>query len=162
MLEITIKASGDYTALLQHIKPGGRVLVDGPHGKFTLQPAASQPLLMIAGGVGITPLYSMLQAVSSDQPITLIYGCKSERDKLFRSQLDELAKTNNLEIKYVYSNPKVGPGQYIDSSILKQVKELNNRQIFLCGPVPMMDSVTTELLQLGVNQQNIHSERFDY
>jgi predicted ferric reductase len=169
-ISFTIKESGDFTKTIGRVKTGDRATVDGPYGRFShvLHGAGNDDLLLIAGGVGITPLLSMLRfmADSGDtRSVTLVWGNKTERDILFRSEIEALTGTmRDFQVHHVLSNQEdwAGPKGYITADLLGKLLgdgELN-RRVFLCGPPVMMDLVSKALRELGVPRRRIHSERF--
>lgn len=163
-LDVTIKASGDYTKLLSKIKVGTPVLVDGPHGKFTLSKTNRKKLLMIAGGVGITPILSILGEISKsgDYDVLLLNGCKNSDEIIFKNELQNINNRHGTKIDYLFSEQPGKEPQFIDSEYLQNITDLLERAVFLCGPIPMMNAVTSNLIDLGVSKKDIHSERFDY
>ena len=118
---------------------------------------------MIAGGVGITPLYSMLSNLQATDgyDVLMFNGCKNDQEIIFKDGLADLAEQPHIKIIDVFSE-QAGKPQLIDAERLKTVPDLASREVFICGPVPMMNNVTADLLELGVPKKNIHSERFDY
>lgn len=161
-LDVTIKASGDYTKILPRAKVGSAVIVDGPHGKFTLAKARSKKLLMIAGGVGITPIYSMLKNIDfTDYDVELLYACRSTEDIIFDAELNELSAKGLKRVCYLSEEPGK-PKSTINNDVLKGISDLRERDIFLCGPPAMMQALTNNLNALNVPKKQIHSERFDY
>ncbi len=159
-LRVSAKAVGDYTATLPQLKPGTRVLVDGPYGRFTLAKATSSKLLFIAGGIGITPLRAMLgQAAGGDADTALLYAARTADDVALKHELEQLVRKRH----YVLSDEqKSGYEQgFVTAELIQRlVPDATEREVFLCGPVPMMDAVTRELTQLGVPKRKIYTERF--
>jgi len=117
---------------------------------------------MIAGGVGVTPIYSLLKEIPADYHVVLLYACRSSDDVLFRDAIDDLARDKNITVNYYYSQQPGASAQYIDKAVLGEVQDLAAHDVFLCGPPAMMDSITDLLVNLGVPKKHIYSERFDY
>ena len=161
-LRFSVKIEGNYTTDLQAAAIGSRVWVDGPHGRFVYNRATSKKLLMIAGGVGVTPIYSLLKEIPADYHVVLLYACRSSDDVLFRDAIDDLARDKNITVNYYYSQQPGASAQYIDKAVLGEVQDLAAHDVFLCGPPAMMDSITDLLVNLGVPKKHIYSERFDY
>ena len=167
----TIKASGDFTARIGEFRAGDWATVDGPYGLFShLTGAPTGPLVMIAGGIGITPILSMLRHVAAtgdDRPVTLIWGNRREEDIVYRQELDSLAAGRmNLRIHHVLSEQESWPGStgFVDAPLLGRVLaggELAG-QVFLCGPPVMMASVSRSLRSMNVPRRRIHTERFAF
>jgi predicted ferric reductase len=165
-LQATIKQSGDYTNTIDQTRPGDRAHIEAPFGRFSFAFHQAESFLFIAGGVGITPIMSMLRALADtgdDRPALLIYGNRTERDIIFREELDAL--TGNVTVAHVLSEPDEnwgGLAGYVTKEIIQeQAGELLDRaDVFLCGPPPMMDKVVAALRGLGVPRGRIHFERF--
>ena len=125
---------------------------------------------MIAGGIGITPILSMLRhmaATGDDRPVTLIWGNRREDDIVYRQQLEALAAgPMNLRIHHVLSEQESWPGLtgFVDAPLLGRVlsDEQLRGQVFLCGPPVMMASVGRALRSMNVPRRRIHTERFAF
>ena len=169
-LRFTIKASGDFTARIGEFHAGDWATVDGPYGLFSHLARAPQtgPLVMIAGGIGITPILSMLghmAATGDDRPVTLIWGNRRQEDIVYRQDLDALAAGRmNLQIHHVLSEQEgwAGPTGFVDAPLLGRLLTADQLggHVFLCGPPAMMASVRRALRRLGVPMPRIHTERF--
>ncbi len=165
-LRLTAKAVGDFTRLLQDLKPGAPVIIDGPHGNFGMSVAEKRPPLFVAGGIGITPLRAMIEALpkQSSAPI-LIYAARTKVDLALRSELESLLAERGGTVQYVLSEDS-GAGFHqgiVDASLLtKIVPEVALREVFLCGPPSMMKAVRKTLKSLGVPPGRIHTERFAF
>ena len=167
----TIKSVGDFTRTIPQTRPGDTAEVLGPFGRFSYllepEPAA---LVFIAGGIGITPLMSMirhLRDTEADRDVLLIYGNRREDDIVFRDELDAVAAGGRprLRIVHVLSDPDeswTGPTGYVTRSLLAEHvgDEPASRAYYLCGPPPMMERVRAGLRRIGVPKRRIHWERF--
>lgn len=165
-LRLTIKQLGDFTKRISQLKDGTPVLIDGPHGIFTASNARSEKVLMIAGGIGITPVRSVAEEmVSAGRDIVLIYGNRNSKSIVFRKELDELAAkaAGRIKVVHVMSDEPGWQGEKgrIDRErIQRLVPDLADRDVFLCGPPVMMDSIRAILISLNVPSSRIHYERF--
>ena len=166
-MEISIKELGDFTALLQKVKVGTKVFIEGPFGRFTLDddtPGA----VFIMGGIGVTPAISILRSLrdrSDHRPMLLIYGNSNWNETAFRTELDELQRTINLQVVHVLEEPPSGwEGEtgFIDADVLKRyiAEHHRNCSFYLCGPEPLMDAVEPALKEIGIPQWLIRAERF--
>lgn len=162
-LRLTIRAVGDYTAAIRRLKPGTSVLLSGPFGRFTQELAQTDKRLFVAGGVGITPLRSLAEeSVTNGQDSVLVYGNKTPDDVPLKSELDALGK-QGLKLHYVYSEASVKGSAhgFVDAErLLQLVPDIQRRDIYLCGPPPMMASLVHDLLKCGVQPERLHYERF--
>jgi predicted ferric reductase len=171
-LAFTIKELGNFTATIKTMQPGQKVFLDGPFGHFSVDrhPHARQ-FAFIAGGVGITPMMSMLRTLADrgdQRPLLLIYANKDWESVIFREELDELKNTLPLKIVHVLEkSPPSWTGEtgFITRAILERYlpKDLprNTLEVFICGPQPMMNAVEKALNALGVPFGDFHSERFN-
>lgn len=171
-LAFTIKELGDFTSTIKTLQPGQKVFLDGPYGAFSIDRHSHSPqFAFIAGGVGITPVMSMLRTLADRgdrRPLLLIYANKDWESVIFREEIDELKSVLDLEVVHVLQNaPPEWNGEtgFVSQSLLDRYlpkqKMRNTIEIFICGPQPMMDAVEAALLRIGVSIGDFHSERFN-
>lgn len=169
-LEFTIKELGDFTRTIGQVPPGSRAYLEGPFGAFDIDVNASDETVFIAGGIGITPIMSMLKTLLDRgdlRPLVLIYAANRREDILFWEELEELRRHLNLRITYVLAHPEEGwdgeKGFITDEMLARYLPSPENRtcEYFVCGPEPMMNIVEQALLSRGIPLRNIHAERFD-
>jgi predicted ferric reductase len=167
-LEFGIKELGDFSGRIGHVPVGTRVLVDGPHGSFSCDFHEGQELLLIAGGIGISPILSMLRTLADRgdrRPVTLVYACSNWGRAAFRAEITELGQRLVLRTVYVLEEGHEGwsgPVGYVTREVLAPLVAgaVSGRQTFLCGPDAMMVVVERLLLECGVPPSRIHMERF--
>jgi predicted ferric reductase len=167
---MTIRELGDFTATVKDVRPGQRAYLDGPYGAFTVDHHRSPGYVFIAGGVGITPVMSMLRTLAdrgNDQPLLLIYANRAWEDAIFREELEELKRRLRLTIVHVLEQPPAGwPDEsgMVTAEMLKRhlPADRNSRDYFICGPDRMMDAAERALTDLGVSLAYIHSERYNF
>jgi predicted ferric reductase len=145
-LRITVKGLGDYTTSLRDVRPGTRVIVEGPFGGFR---AAGRRVALIAGGVGITPVRALLEDLPGD--IAVIYRASREDEVILRAELDELAGRRGADLHYVVGGEPLSPER-----LLELVPDLAERDIFVCGPPAMTEAVRAT----GVPRRHLYVERF--
>ncbi|MGW2717325.1 ferredoxin reductase family protein [Streptomyces sp. NPDC001492] len=155
-LRLTAKAAGDGSAALRHVKVGTRVFAEGPYGAFTTLHRTKPASLLIAGGVGVTPIRAILEDVEGHAVV--IYRVASDRDAVLYDELRELAVAKGAELHLVTGPPV--PDKLAPSELARLVPDIGDRDVFLCGPPPMMNAVLRSLGELGVPKQQIHFERF--
>jgi predicted ferric reductase len=167
-VSFTIKESGDYTARIGETPEGAEAIVEAPWGQFCHLRHGGDRLVMIAGGVGITPILSILRymaAQGDDRPITLVWGNRTEADIFFAEELEQLQQQLDLRVLHVLSEQPDYDGEtgYVDADLLRSNLngELDDADVYLCGPTPMMDMVADALADLGVEGSRVHSERFE-
>jgi predicted ferric reductase len=163
-IRLSVKAVGDYTRAIQSIKPGIKVLIEGPYGIFTSRLAKKDKFLLIAGGIGITPIISLAQELSAkNKDIALLYGNRRERDIVFLDELSALAGSSRMGTKHVLSrekNESYEHGFIDDEKIKRLVPDFMDREIYVCGPPVMMLPLVQKLKILGIKTANLHYERF--
>lgn len=166
-LRFSVKRSGDFTARLHAgLKPGTPVVVDGPYGVFTAARLLSGRALLVAGGIGITPLRAMLEKfAASGTDAVLVFSNRTRKDMVFAGELSELEKKGGLRTVHVLSEDKDWPGEKgrVDAAMLRRlVPDLGERDAFLCGPPPMMAALDAGLRGLGIPGERIHYEKFSF
>ncbi|WP_367320204.1 ferric reductase-like transmembrane domain-containing protein [Streptomyces sp. HUAS ZL42] len=155
-LRLTAKAAGAGSAGLRHLKPGTRVFAEGPYGAFTTMHRTRPEALLIAGGVGVTPIRALLEELHGHAVV--IYRVGAERDAVLYDELRELAHAKGAELHLVTGPPV--PDRLAPSELVKLVPDIAERDVFLCGPPPMMNAVLGSLRELDVPKPQIHFERF--
>ena len=164
-LRLTIKDLGDDTKGLQRLRVGTRVLVEGPYGVLTAARRTRQRVLLVACGIGIAPLRALLEdlpAVPGD--LTLIYRARRAEDLVFRGEIDTLARLRGAAVHYIVGQRgRDLPADPLEARVLASlVPDVPDRDVYLCGPVAMMDAVRQSLRSLGVPARQIHWESFAY
>jgi predicted ferric reductase len=164
-LRITVKDVGDHTRALQHLKPGTQVFAEGPYGTFTAERRRRPRVLLIAGGIGITPLRALLDELGGDaRGVTLVYRVIGHEDVAFARELDRLATDGKLEL-HILSGSDIGDDQTDQlgvPALARLVPDLRRRDVFVCGPPGLIDAVCPRLRRLGVPRRQIHFERFEF
>lgn len=171
--EMSIKNLGAFTAAIQKMEPGQVVFVDGPYGNFSIDryPEAER-LIFIPGGIGVTPIISMMRTMvdrGDQRPIILFY-CNLTWDSVtFREEMIDLQKKLNMKVVYTIEHPPEyweGESGFLNAEILEKYLapgwKGKGTEIFLCGPMPMMNAVENALLQVGFDGKNIHTERYAF
>jgi predicted ferric reductase len=159
-IRVSVKSSGDYTSKIGNIQSGTKAFIEGPLGKFTASIARNEKILFIAGGIGITPIRALAEVLSKKgREMVLLYGNKTPDDVVFKSELERMID----KIYYIFSVKGEGEKGYIDDEkITRLVPDFRERDVYLCGPPIMMESVAATLRKLGVDRCFIHYEKFSY
>lgn len=170
--EFTIRHSGDFTRTLRMLPPGSPVWVDGPHGAFTSDIGICEGFVLIAGGVGITPMMSMLRTAADradPRPYRLLVVARSPEDLLFRAELGSLRHRLDLEVTEVLRRPLHGwdghtgdLGVSLLAMVLGTVERPDHLDWFLCGPPGLVDDALAVLDVLDVAPARIRTELFDF
>jgi predicted ferric reductase len=162
-LRLTVKAVGDGSGDVQRLVPGTRVVAEGPYGIFTAERRSRAGVLLVAGGVGITPLRALLEELGGRGSVTLLYRASSWDDVLFRAEIDELIRARRGTVHYLVGRRGTAglPDDPLSARSLRGLApDVRERDVFLCGPPGLVHSVCASLRELGVPDAQIHHERF--
>ena len=159
-LKITVKNLGDFTSTLKNLKLNDIVIVDGPYGDFSYNNFISKDQIWIAGGIGITPFYSMAMSLESEYKVDLYYSVREKMEAVYVKKLIDLSQRNsNFRFK-LWSAKDRG---YINSeSVMNLSSGLVGKEIFLCGPSIFMESLKDQFVKIGVDIKDIHYEDFSF
>ena len=169
-IEFAIRELGDWSGtVVPNLAPGTRIWVDGAFGAFTTERKAAQGFVMIAGGIGIVPMRSMLLTMrdrDDRRHVLLIYAAHDPARMPFRDEFEGLRTSMALDIVDVLEAPPPGwNGErgYVTAELLKRhlPKQFRRYHFFVCGPPAMMDAVEEALVDAGAPAASIDSERFN-
>jgi predicted ferric reductase len=165
LMRITVKANGDHSGSLARLRPGTRIIAEGPYGAFT--PAMNgRRVLLIAGGVGITPIRAMFAALPKRMQadgITLLYRASHHRDVVFSRELGAIAADRNAELRYLIgSREELGYDPLDAEHLRRAVPGLHRYEAYVCGPAGMTRAAVKSLAAGGVPRRRIHRESFDF
>jgi predicted ferric reductase len=159
-LRITVKAVGDHSSRLADVPVGTRVVAEGPFGVFTGAVRRRAKVLLIAGGIGITPVRALVEEMHGD--LVVLYRAMAESDLVFRRELDELAAARDIRLRYVVGDHATEDGaRLLTAAHLRElVPDIEDRDVYVCGPPAMTDVAVREVRGAGVSRRHIHAERF--
>ncbi|MDQ0224322.1 NO-inducible flavohemoprotein [Metabacillus niabensis] len=178
-LRISVKKEGENPTTLgkvsnylhDHIGEGDEIEVTAPAGDFVLD-TTDAPLYLISGGVGITPMMSMLKRTADEQkdrPVTFIHAAKNSDVQAFNEEVDEaLSKLSQARKYLIFENPSEADREnnrfdaegFLDEEKLKALVTDTNASFYVCGPVAFMKNTIENLANIGVKEENIHFEFF--
>ncbi|MDI1466225.1 ferredoxin reductase family protein [Catellatospora sp. KI3] len=170
-LRFTFRSGGDDGARLAAAAPGTAVLVEGPFGMLTEARGRGGAVLLMAAGIGITPMRALLEGMAVGGELTLIYRARTERELVLRAELDEIAARRGARVIYLPGSPPPGRVSCLTAELAARadhevladlVPGLAERDVFLCGPPPWMDAARAALRAAGVPARRVHSERFGW
>jgi predicted ferric reductase len=169
MLRITVKDLGDHSRALTRLRPGTRVIAEGPYGAFTAtggratggRAVQASGALLVAGGVGITPLRALFATLPG--PVTLIYRASNEHDLVFRQELDAIAAARGATVHYIAGSRAELGGDPLSPAVLRSlVPGLADLEAYVCGPTGMTAAAVEALQAAGVPRRHIHHESFEF
>jgi predicted ferric reductase len=153
---------GRHSNQLKTLLAGTRVFVEGPYGALTSQQAHHRSAVLIAGGVGITPLRALFETLPATD-ITLLYRASSQADLVLSEELNTIARQRHATVHYLTGHRRPGDADPLSAESLRRLLgNLREHDIYLCGPPGMTASVRRALHELGVDDADIHEETFTF
>lgn len=159
-LRITVKEAGGHSAALARLRPGTRVWAEGPYGAFTAARRRSRKVLLLGGGVGITPLRALFETLPGE--VTLIYRARRPEDLALRAELDAIAAARGAVVHYVVDEPAAYFSPLTAHALSGLVPDLAAHEVYLCGPPGMTNAAKRALRGAGVPRRHIHHESFEF
>jgi predicted ferric reductase len=163
-LRITVKALGDHSRLLPLLQPGTRVVAEGPYGALTAARRTRRKVLLIAGGVGVTPvraLFETLPAAPGD--LTLVYRAGRHTDVVFRDELAKIAAARGARLHVVVGHrTDLGHDPLSAPALTRSVPDLRDHDVYVCGPAGMTAATIHALREAKVPRRHIHHESFEF
>lgn len=179
-VRITVKALGDGSHVLAGVRPGTRVLVEGPYGSMTADRRIRRDVLLIGAGVGITPLRALAEHVAVEPPspdwdgtrspaVTILHRIPRPEHATFAAEWAALARSARVRVvpligrRSLHSSFFPGP-RWVDpvAALQRLVPDITAREVYLCGPRPFMAQAQEAVLAAGVPRRHIHAERFGW
>ena len=174
---ISVKRDGQVSRHLHaQLQEGDRIEVRAPAGDFMLDETSSRPVVLLAGGVGITPMIAMLRHMVYEglrkqrmRPATLFYAARSKNDRAFDEELAQLVAAGKGAIKVVrvlgattdaIEGRDFDAAGRIDMALLARSLPFGDYEFYLCGPPPFMQSLYDGLRGYGIGDERIHAEAF--
>jgi ferredoxin-NADP reductase/DMSO/TMAO reductase YedYZ heme-binding membrane subunit len=164
LLRITVKDFGEHSAALTRLRPGTRVLTEGPYGALTAARRSSRKVLLIAGGIGITPLRALFETLPARPgELTLIYRASRDAEVVFRDELTAIARQRRARL-HLITGPRteLGYDPLSAPALTANIPDLRQYDVYLCGPDPMTAALTRTLRAAKVPHRRIHRESFEF
>jgi predicted ferric reductase len=163
LLRFTVKALGDHSAQLQRVRRGTRVFAEGPYGALTPDRRTRRKVLLLAGGIGVTPLRALFETIpAANGDLTLIYRANSKRDIVFRDEFDAIASWRQARVTYSIGRPGADDDPFVGRRLLALVPDARDHDVYLCGPPGMVAAAKAALRRVGVSRRHIHTESFEF
>lgn len=168
-IRFTIGNRGDDTALIQNIKPGTRVILEGPYGVFTEVVRTQPKVLLMAAGIGVAPIRALVASMAAKPgDVNVLYRVRDVNDAALLEELQEICDTRGFTLK-ISDGPTAKERASLSreqleqrerDAILEIAPDVAQNDVFICGPIPWSRSVEKTLYKLGVPKESIHSEEF--
>lgn len=172
-LRITVRELGDHSSRLPELRPGTRVLIEGPYGAFTTDRRSHRRVALLAAGIGITPVRALAEELTSEYhsrpgEITLVYRADRADQLALADELRQLARETGLVLHLLVGPPvtgswlprEVSAGRTDGQALASVVPDIDRHDVYVCGPERWMDLVHRSLAEAGVPRGQIHDERF--
>lgn len=160
-LRLSVKGLGDYTNILSRLAPGVTAEIEGAYGKFTYTNVNNHNQIWIGGGIGITPFISMAKDLADkDHHVDLYYTVKTTSEVVDWQALYDMAVQKNGQFRVI---PYIGDQQqeHLNADYIEKTSGgLKGKDIFICGPPGMMQSLRKQFKDKGIPGTSIHSEEF--
>jgi ferredoxin-NADP reductase len=161
-LRVTVKDLGDHSRSLAFLKRGTRVFVEGPYGAFTAGRATRPHVVMVGGGVGITPIRALMDEFKNGVQMDVIYRVSRKEDLVLKEELDYLQANSGgtIRVHYLVGSRKDHP---MDAAALQKLApRVADSDIYICGPGPLVETVKKAAEDLGVPKNRFHDEAFAF
>ncbi len=157
-LRLTAKAVGEDSRALRDLPVGARVFAEGPYGAFTTMNRTKPDVLLIAGGIGVTPIRSLLEEV--DGHVVVLHRARTEADAVLLPEIQELAAARGGQVHLLTGRTAGGPPPFGPDNLVALVPDIAERDVYVCGPPVMATAVLRSLREVGVPSRQVHAERF--
>ncbi|WP_328708092.1 ferredoxin reductase family protein [Streptomyces mesophilus] len=162
-LRITVKAAGNHTRRMRRLRPGTRVLATGPFGALTAHRRTRRKVLLLAGGVGITPMRALFETLPGGPgDLTLLYRANNAAQLVLRDELEAIAADRQAALHYLLGPSDASFDPLAPQALRNLVPDLAEHDVYLCGPPRMAEAATAALIRAGVPEQHIHAENFTF
>jgi ferredoxin-NADP reductase len=153
-LRLTVKGIGDYSSAVARLRPGTRVAIEGPYGAFTTHARRRSKVVLIAGGIGVTAIRSLLEDLPRDCDPVVILRASSAEELALASEVAELVRHRKGRVHEL-----VGSRSEVRTDRLSElVPDLQNRDVYVSGPEEFVNRVVATVLRLGVPKDSVHFE----
>ncbi len=165
-LRFTIEAIGDRSKELQRLSPGTPIWLEGPYGILTGAVRTREKVLLVAGGIGVTPLRALIEVLPAKRgDLALLYRAPTKESLIFRRELTTIADARGARVDYALGSRDdyAFHDDPLSAGGLKAAyPDIRERDVYLCGSPSMMARVEHSLHEIGVPHSQIHLERFSW
>jgi len=162
-LRLTVKELGDHSGELSSLPVGTRVTAEGPYGAFTIDRRKRRKVLLIGGGVGITPLRALFESLPGRPgDVTMIYRAPTDDEIAFKDEIAVIARARSAKVHFLTGSRREHPEYLTPRHLRSLVPDITAHDVYVCGPHQMTTSVARTLEHLGVPRRHIHREDFEF
>jgi predicted ferric reductase len=162
-LRLTAKTLGDHSGGLSRLRPGTKVMLEGPYGSFTSGRRRRRKVLLIGAGVGITPLRALFELFTvPGSDVALIYRASAPTELALQREIDEIAARRNAKVFYLVGPRDKHPEYLTPAHLRLLVRDVRQRDGYGCGPPGFTETVSASLGDLGVPARHVHTESFEF
>ena len=162
-LRITVWARGAGTRQLFDIPRGTLVFAEGPYGAITSRRVRRPRVLLIAGGVGITPMRALFEAIDlPGKDVTLVYRASKEQNLVLKHELDEIAERSGARVVYLVGPSSDSRNDMSAHALNRIVGDLSDHDVYLCASPGLAARVRSSLMDRGFPRHQLHEERFSF
>ena len=168
-VRFTIGARGDDTEMMQHLKPGTRIALEGPYGVFTEERRTREKVVLVAAGIGAPPIRSLAESLAARPgDVTIIYRVRETEDAALLDELSEIARNRGFRM-HVLEGKRGNPNSWLPAHLsgitdhdrlIQMVPSVKDSDVFVCGPAPWTRAVVKSLNKVGTPTHQIHAEEF--
>jgi predicted ferric reductase len=161
-MRITVKGLGDHSKSLASVKVGTRVLIEGPYGVFKAGQAEKKRVVLIGGGIGVTPVRALLDEFKNSVQIDFLYRVSCVEDLALKDELDQIAAQSGgaVRVHYLVGSRREHPMDAVH--LLGLVPTIRQSDIYVCGPKPLVWAVVDAAADLGMSHDRVHHEEFEF
>jgi ferredoxin-NADP reductase len=159
-LRVTIKGLGDQSRAVARLRPGTRVIVEGPYGTFTRHRLQASRVVLIGAGVGVTPLRALLEDLPTSSTVTVVVRAQSPAHVVHGRELAELvASRKGQYYELCGTRDEV---QLDERTMRGLVGNLHDADVYVCGPSDFTDAIVVVAKRLGARHDRLHFESFSF
>ena len=168
-VRFTVGNRGDDTAMMQHLKAGTRVMLEGPYGVFTEDRRTKEKVVLMAAGIGIPPVRALAESMAARPgDVTIIYRLRDQADASLLEEVREIARRRGFHLHVLDGKRGVGTSWMNVDDYRRSDRErlelmapdIKNSDVYICGPTPWTHSVVKTLREIGTEERLIHAEEF--
>ena len=163
LVRITVKAVGGHSGALARLRPGTRVWAEGPYGAMTAARRSRGKVLLLAGGVGITPMRSLFETLpAAPGDLTLLYRARAREDLAFWDELTGIAEERGARLVHAVNGPGGARPEITPDTLRAMLPDVALHDVYLCGPPGLAEEMYSALRGAGVPDRRIHHESFQF